>query len=479
MSSRLENIAIRVMYLFNTMDSFLLISSAPFIVYSYLYRSGILFGVHIYALIFAYIVSYLCLKIADFHPLFLALTGLYAFFLWRLNPLLAKDALTVSVIMFALTSLVQLFLMGLPMGLASRRIDVPFRIYLHSFFILSPTTISLPLTVYYQTLLIMAAKAVSLRPFGYDSLFLFFSLLAGAIIARTFRKKQFIPAVFHPVSTGKRFRRAVIINIDGLSQHAFDKANPPFLKMLESNFTSVKGGAHTVYRALTNPAFASILSGSAPEVHRVLSNNLGQQIRTEALPDFIDSRLYGSMHVKHFSRSSWNVTTVSLVGDGFDKADGVLLKDVKQDMKAFNSVELWIIDLSQADYAGHAWGSYSKEYHEAILRSDAIVEDLILWMRREGLTRDSLIVISSDHGMFIGEHSFMISSQEEMVPLIFAGDGIVSKKISGDVSILDIAANISYCLGKRYCADSGGRVFTDMLGACDKEFLHKITRREN
>jgi predicted AlkP superfamily pyrophosphatase or phosphodiesterase len=365
--------------------------------------------------------------------------------------------------MFVFTSLIQIVFMCIPMSLASRRADVPLRIYLNSFFIFAPTTISLPLTLFYQVLLVTASKTVASNFANPYSPFFMIALFIGAFLTRLFRKKQFVPPVFHPKPDKRHFKRAILLNIDGLSYYAFSRTKPPFLGELERTYTSVDGGARTVYRALTNPAFASILSGTPPEKHRVLSNNLGQAIKTEALPDFINSRLYGSMHVKHFSRKEWDVTTVSLVKAGFDNADSALLEQVRDDMRAFKDTELWIIDLSQADYAGHSWGTYSGQYKRSILNLDALIGDFFGWLTNEGLMQDSLIIISSDHGMLIEEHSFILSDKEERVPLIFVGSGITKKKITEKVSIIDIAANISYCLNKKYCTDSMGRAFPDML----------------
>ena len=68
----------------------------------------------------------------------------------------------------------------------------------------------------------------------------------------------------------------------------------------------------TVYRALTNSAFASILTGTPPTVHGVKNNNFGQHIRTQGVPDIVPTILYGSMHVEHFSKDEWHTRIVSL-----------------------------------------------------------------------------------------------------------------------------------------------------------------------
>ena len=71
--------------------------------------------------------------------------------------------------------------------------------------------------------------------------------------------------------------------------------------------------------------------------------------------------------------------------------------------------------------------------------------------------------------MFVGEHSFILHPQEELVPLVFVGKDIGSVYLPEPVSIIDIAANISYALGIPYCLDSGGRVFPEIFSLGDNK----------
>ena len=267
----------------------------------------------------------------------------------------------------------------------------------------------------------------------------------------------------------------ILLNIDGLSYSAFKKSQANFLIALEREFCGVKQGAKTVYRALTNPAFVSMLTGTSPLVHGIKNNSFGQKIAVEALPDFIPARLYGSMHVSHFSRKNWEVKTFSLVEFGYDKADGFMMKELKQDMLKYSQEKLWVVDLSQVDYAGHAWGSYSREYYQAIAMTDCLIKDFIRWLQEEKLLEETLVVISSDHGLFIVEHSFLLFKVEEFVPLIFLGKGIFPLEFTFPVSIMDICPNISFALGQRYCNNDSGRVFPGLFNKSEES--HSFQQR--
>jgi predicted AlkP superfamily pyrophosphatase or phosphodiesterase len=214
-----------------------------------------------------------------------------------------------------------------------------------------------------------------------------------------------------------------------------------------------------VYRALTNPAFASIITGAPPRVHGVSNNNFGQSIRVDGLPDVVRARLYGSVHVKHFSKPNWSVRWFSLVTLGAQRTEEVVFKTLKEDILNESDTRLFIVDISETDFVGHSYGTYSKQYLRAGDRADKLIEGFCGWLKEVGFYNDFTIIISSDHGMFITDHSYLLSAQEIYTPLIFFGSRIKRTRIEGKVSIMDINANVSYILGIPYNTCSVGHVF--------------------
>ena len=234
----------------------------------------------------------------------------------------------------------------------------------------------------------------------------------------------------------------------------------PFLnKMAEAHAVALEG-AITVYRALTNPAFASIITGAPPTVHGVSNNNFGQSIRVDGLPDLVSTRLYGSIHVRHFSKQHWRVRWFSLVSLGAERTEEVVVDTLKQDVLNEPDTRLFIVDISETDFIGHSYGTYSRQYLSAGDKADKLIENFCGWLKDRGLYDDFTIIISSDHGMFITDHSYLVSAQEIYTPLIFFGSNIAPhSRIPGKVSIMDINANVSYILGIPYNRHSTGRVF--------------------
>ena len=367
---RLEDAAVRVMYFFNVTDTFLPFSVIAFVA---ALQAGAFspWGVWpleapLWQVALSLIAYYACCRLADLHLFYLAVLPAAAGIAIAGQAIPLAAAAAAVFFFFALTSLIQIVFMGLPMAMASRSPDVALRMYINSFAILAPTTISLPVTLGYQFLLTTAVMTTAPQPLSKPAAATAAVMVAGALATRRLKKRAFLPPTHHPAPNPPGGRRAVVLNLDGVSHHGFSRADAPFLHSLEKNFAAAPGGAHTVYKAFTNPAFASILSGAEPAVHRVVNNNFGQPIRAEALPDLLKTRLYGSMHVKHFSKKAWKVNLVSLVELAYDRADAALMETLKEDLLRHPDTRLWVVDLSLADYCGHAWGSYSHQYRDAI-----------------------------------------------------------------------------------------------------------------
>ncbi|MCC6451028.1 MAG: alkaline phosphatase family protein [Candidatus Aureabacteria bacterium] len=448
----------RAMYLLTTLDTFVFFGALPAaLALGMQWRNPLSWA--------ALASAYALFKLCRFFPSPLLGLPLYFLLLRGAGGLSAHASVAALGLVCVITLGIQQATQALPHMIASRDPTVPLRMLFNSLWTIAPTTLSLPVSVGFGGLLAWAGIA---GPASFSSRqgWTFWVLLAAAALyARSHAPRTFIPAYQRPAAPLPRaYRRVVLLNIDGLSLAAYRRAAMPFVKGLAARYAEVDGGAITVCRALTNPAFASILTGAPPPVHGVVDNNLGQPIRCEALPDTVPARLYGSMHVKHFSKPNWNVTVVSLVRDGALGAERKLFAALREDIRALPDIRLFIADISTLDFTGHSYGHYSRRCLEAASAVDSLIGGFWEWMETERFLRDTAVIISSDHGLFVVEHSYLMSRTETYVPLIFAGPGIArGVRIGGPVSIMDINPSVSYLLGARYCARSTGRVLTEAL----------------
>lgn len=455
-----ESLCVRLLYFFNTVDSFFIFAGLLGAVicadgnYPLLWFT--LFGV----------VAVFSILLSDFHPLFILLSlPHFALIFYRLHfPVTLALYSMFACLMIVLA--IQFIFMGLPDSIVGRDIRIAFVKILNSLTTIAPTTVSVPISLFFSWTLclnLLASKYAADRAAS-DSRVIWIALVVAAGVTRYFRPRTFVSKFGKIPPTKEYFKRVVIFNIDGCRFDYFKRLDMPTARRLEAEGTSVENGAITVYRALTNPAFASILTGTPPTVHGVKNNNFGQFIKTQGLPDIVPTILYGSMHVKHFSKDEWRTRVVSLPTTSVYGCDEVMVDWFKEDFTGKKDTRLFVLDFSEADFLGHAYGSHSSDYKTAIQRIDKKIGKVVDWVRGTEWGDDTAIIICSDHGMQNIDHSYLLSDAEKYVPFIITGKGIAKgKKVAGDVSIMDIGLTTCFLLGAPYPKRSKGRALIEAV----------------
>jgi hypothetical protein len=459
-----EEFAVRVMYFMTTIDSFAPMAAAV----SWLAVS-IVFGTLAWSwwLPVSFGLTWLAFRVANYYPTFVVVLPYWVVTLVLSGGVGLGQAVVTGAVCLVLGIATQMVFQATPHVVASRDRSVLWRMLASSTISLAPTTLSLSVPLLFSTILALnlAATPASLDVW-YGAHYAF--LLLGALVVRLTSPKTFVPQPRQPKPAGPISRRVIILNIDGLSWYWFRRSPMPFLQSMLKTHAHAPEGAITVYRALTNPAFASILTGAPPDVHGIRNNNLGQSLAIDALPDLVPAKLYGSVHMKHFSKPHWEVQWFSLVEHGAKATEEILFKQLKKDMAERPELRLFIADISEADFTGHSYGSYSRQYREAAGRADEHIRDFYCWLEETGHLEECTLIISSDHGLWINDHSYMISEQEKYTPLIFLGPRVRKYHLDGQPSIMDINANVSYLLGERYNDHSCGRVYPEAFQAAPK-----------
>jgi len=351
--------------------------------------------------------------------------------------------------------------MGIPDSIVARDATIGIRKIWNSLFTIAPTTVSFSMSVAFSTLL---SIVLFLQPGVIDrnGFYFWLLLILSSVVTKYFRPISFISDEIKPAVTKQIVEKVIVINIDGCRLDKFYEAKIPFLTKITQQASYFPSGLETVYRALTNPAFASILTGTVPTVHGIKDNNLGQAIRVEGLPDLVKTKLYGSMHVKHFSKPEWDTYIVSLPTHGIYKSDSIMFEQMQEDIQKNDGTRLFIADISETDFLGHAYGSESHQYIEALERADKKIEGFYKWLQENNFDKETAIIICSDHGMVRIDHSYLLFDAEKYVPFIIFGKGIKKNNpIEYKASIMDIASTISCLLGINYPSSSKGRVFLE------------------
>ncbi|MCX5795429.1 MAG: sulfatase-like hydrolase/transferase [Elusimicrobia bacterium] len=115
-------------------------------------------------------------------------------------------------------------------------------------------------------------------------------------------------------------------------------------------------------------------------------------------------------------------------------------------------------------------------YDAQILAADRFLERL--WKRLEalGLLEDTVVVLTSDHGMEWGERGLIATAFHEAlwdslvrVPLVFWHPSLRPGTLSGGVELIDLAPTLMDLLGLRCPSSFQGRSLAPLLGAADAD----------
>jgi len=458
-----EDYAHKIAYLFNVINSNFIITAILGVSMLSILQGKIIFLNNPILVIFYILFLYFLLSRINFFPYFLISTPFLLYLFINMEGFEYSVALSLLAINFVLFFITQIPNYYLPYLIASRgKIKILFKIFLNSLVTIGPTNSSLIICLFFSTLL---SWSIYFQPNPikdvYASLFLLelviFSLLTKLLLPKTYQSPTFLPKNNKALT-----KRVIYLNIDGTRLDKTEEAKMPFLNKLKKEGVYFKNGARSVYPALTNPAFMSILTGTTPQVHNVINNNFKRRYKIEALPDIIKTSSYGNIHLEDISKSKWDINIFPVAKYGFN-LDEELFKKLKEDLLNKNS-KLFVADISLVDMVGHAYGCYTKEYLQALNEVDKKLEDFFNFLRKNKLLNDTTVIISSDHGQAIFDHGYTLSKKEAEVPLVMFGKGIKKNKVLDFVpSILDLAPTICYLLGKKHLSSAKGKVLIEAL----------------
>lgn len=465
-NDQIENFGVRVIYLFNTINSFCVLASIFALSLTYFF---IPLPFVVIPMLGAAIISFVLMKVADWHPYYVpcALLSMAYLFLSYAPEYQAYLLALAGVTAFYFG--VILVINGGPQIIVGRDITIPFYMLAHCLTTVVPTTLSLPISVFFGYLLTFTVLITG--HVAHDSLPLTPLLVTLAInvgCALLVRKRlpsnipvnQYRPA--QPIS--KPFKKVVILNIDGGGLDMVNKLNLPTIKRLTRDGAHVKNGLLTVYRALTNPAFGTILTGATPEDHGIFDNNIGQSLKVEGLGDLAKITIYGCMHMKHFAKDGWETKIVSLPVIGIQKSDDVAMEWLLDDLRNDKETQLFVFDYSEADFCGHSYGGQSKKYKEALRKVDDRIAKVIEVIESLEDSEDIAVIVCADHGIHNLDHGYRLFRGESYVPCIFYGKRIKQGcVIEKDGMINDICLTAAWMLGKGYPANAQGQVFDEVV----------------
>ena len=272
------------------------------------------------------------------------------------------------------------------------------------------------------------------------------------------------------VCAAPRTEHVFIISVDGGKPEGMQHSNMPVLKKL------VKEGActwiaQTITPPLTLPAHTSMLTGVRMEKHGVTWNNWEPTNGVVGVPTvftvarqagFSTAMFVGKEKFRHFLQPQtvdefyYDASNAVAVMKS-DSGDRVVKKEgnIFAIMVATNAANyiirhkpnLCFIHFTDADTVGHEFGWGSPEQLKAFADTDVALGIIQNAIRKAGIARRSVIIISADHGGHGKGHS-QGTPEDMTIPWIAWGQGAKKRfTITTPVNTCDTAATALWLLG--------------------------------
>lgn len=252
-----------------------------------------------------------------------------------------------------------------------------------------------------------------------------------------------------PSDSGRRIKRVVIISEDGLRPDALMSVLPPVhAEIMKRAAFSLQ--ARTIRRASTLPSHAAMLSGFDVKQHGLYWNSWKPERGYIQVPTIFDAAEQSGMGAAAFvgKKKLEHIAHPGSV-DVFSRS-GYFCKKVVEEASEYlveKRPQIEFIHFSDPDDLGHSDGWMSNPQLEAVRHTDRCLRTLLDAVSAAGLDRDTLFIISADHGGHGHNHSGKIK-EDRLIPWIAWGPGVrAGHRITSPISTVDTAATTLWALG--------------------------------
>lgn len=266
------------------------------------------------------------------------------------------------------------------------------------------------------------------------------------------------PAV--PLPAGAAVARHVIIlSEDGMRPDALlqSGATVHAAVMRAGAFTLA---ARTIRQASTLPSHAAMLSGFDADVHGLTWNSWRPERGFIRVPTVLSTAEQAGKGAAAFV-GKWKLQHITPPGgvDVFSRP-GYLCKRVVDEAITYflaHEPQVMFVHFSDPDDEGHSVGWMSEPQLRAIRSADKCLGTLMQVLETSPLGRETLLIISSDHGGHGRNHSGDCR-EDRLIPWIAWGAGVrPGHRITGPVSTVDTAATALWALGYAGTPGAQGR----------------------
>ncbi len=252
----------------------------------------------------------------------------------------------------------------------------------------------------------------------------------------------------------------IILGIDGLNVYRFEEAETP-------NFDFLKQNGSWTFEAQANeplyssPNWKSIITGSSPDVHKVLKNGFDKDVylndpgcesELEKLPTIFTMLKRKDANAKIGVFEHWGAFHKLIDKNNIDKYAKWRFgpkPSLNRAIKFYknNDPDLVFIHLDHCDRAGHLYGHESAKYLTKVEKADELLGKLIKSIQAKDNFENTTLIVVADHGGKGKDHGH--GTVEGMtVPLLVIGPAIKKNyEMKAGIKIQNVAIIAMKVLG--------------------------------
>lgn len=255
-----------------------------------------------------------------------------------------------------------------------------------------------------------------------------------------------------------RVQCVLLVSIDGARPDGLRQANLSFM-LSDASYT---WSAQTIFPSKTIPAHTSMLTGLAPEKHRVLFNEWQPSMGYVKVPTIFTAAKQAGLRTAMFTgKDKFGLYADPTAVDKFESVPyyldrpgwprtGKTMEDVAKAAAAHitsTKPNLIFVHFADPDSVGHDSGWMSGPYLQALQRVPGALLILIRALREAGIEEQTLVIVTADHGGKGRDHGTR-DPEDMTIPWMALGPGVRRNyQIQAPVVVYDTASTILAALG--------------------------------
>jgi predicted AlkP superfamily pyrophosphatase or phosphodiesterase len=270
----------------------------------------------------------------------------------------------------------------------------------------------------------------------------------------------------------KTSKSVILLLVDGLRPDGLEIAETPQIdNLIENGFYTFK--ARTTTPSVTLSCVSSLLMGTKPEKHRVISN--AWPSLSNKIPSIIDlvhlnGKTTGSFYNWEPLRDIWapGSADIAFFGGNLNFPHGDI--DVANAAVYYLpkiGLDFAFIYFGCTDIVGHEYGWMSPNYIQAIKNADDAIKLIVEATKKDGSFKDTIFIVTSDHGGHEYTHHEIQGpdlNEDLLIPWIVGGTCFKSGvELNTSIKITDTAPTIATILGIDPHVSWTGRVVKEIM----------------